>query len=154
MDHALLMRVLHRIANAVEEFQYLWQRELSFTNISVDAHAANVIHDVIGRAFGGGTGIEDRHDVRMLKLRLQFDLALEALQRRFGRKASSQHEFDGDLALRRFLKCLIHNALAAAMNLAENFVTGDRGRDIADGTDRRRCRCVRNSDVAGCRRGR
>ena len=66
VDDALLMSVMHRLADGDEKLQPVAEVELVLIAVAGDGAALDQLHDEVGHAFVGLPGIEDAGDVFML----------------------------------------------------------------------------------------
>lgn len=96
-------------------------------DVLVEWDAANVVHDQKNVVLVLPTVVH-RHDVRVLEPAEDFDLAAEAGQsgRAPPRQWPAVHKLDRDVPARRFLNGEIDDALAAAVQLTQPRVTGQR----------------------------
>ena len=78
MDHALLVRVLHRLTHGHEQVQPRFRRHSIVVAITGDRHAAHQLHHEIGSPGLGRTGVEHPRDVGMLHQGERLALGLEA----------------------------------------------------------------------------
>ena len=146
VDDALLMRVLHRLADRDEQFQPLPRREVVLVAVAGDGHALDEIHDEVRPATAGGAAVQHAGDVRVVHQGQRLPLGLEAGDDLPGVHAGLD-QLDGDQALDR-LGLLGHPdaAHAALADLLNELVRADhragalRGRlvDGRHGSARRR----------------
>jgi hypothetical protein len=78
VDDALLMRVLHGVANLDKEIEPSLRIEFVLVAIVGDANAAHQLHDEVGAARLGGAGVEHLGDVGMVHHGQCLPLGLEA----------------------------------------------------------------------------
>ena len=97
MDHALLVGVLHRLADRDEQRQPLAGRQPGPVAIVGDRHALDQLHHEVGAALGLPC-IQDLGDVRMVHQGQRLPLLVEAGEHPLGVKAGANH-LDGDAAV-------------------------------------------------------
>ena len=117
MDYAARVRVGQRIRHVVQDPHDIARRKL---HVFVERMPQRLTFDVRHREVqqvAGGTGGVQRHDVRMLELRGELDLAPEPLAVLARREVRGQ-DFDDDLPVQRLLGRHEHTAHAAAGQLA------------------------------------
>jgi hypothetical protein len=119
-----LVGVIDRLADLTEQSQDAGHVELAGASVFGQPLAANVLHRVIEAALRHAA-VVDRHDVGVAQTAEQFDLALEAaLALRTGERPFEQ-DFQSDFAFGGLLNGLIDDALAAAVQLAQELVALD-----------------------------
>ena len=87
VDDALLVRVLHRLANLDEQVEPLPGGELVPLAVVGDLDPAHQFHHEVGPSRVGRPGIENLRDVRMIHHRQRLTLGLEARDDRVGFQA-------------------------------------------------------------------
>ncbi len=97
VDHALLVGVLHGLADRDEQRQPLAGRQPGPVAIVGDRHALDQLHHEIGAALGLPC-IQDLGDVRMIHQGQRLPLLVEAGEHPLGVKAGANH-LDGDAAV-------------------------------------------------------
>ena len=99
VDHALLVGVLHRLADRDEQRQPLARREPGPVAILGDRHALDQLHHEVGAAVGLA-GVQDLGDVGVVHQGQRLPLLIEAGEHPLGVEAGANH-LDGDAALHR-----------------------------------------------------
>ena len=97
MDDALLVGVLHRLADRDEQRQPLARRQPGPVAILGDRHALDQLHHEVGAAVGLA-GVEDLGDVGMIHQGQRLPLLVEAGEHPLGVQAGAD-DLDGDAAL-------------------------------------------------------
>ena len=78
MDHALLVRVLHRLADGDEELEPLRDREAARVAVLGDREAARELHGEEGLPVRGDARVEDARDAGVVHERERLPLRFEA----------------------------------------------------------------------------
>ncbi len=100
VDDALLMRVLHRLADRDEQLQPLPRREVVLVAVAGDGHPLDQIHDEVRPADAGGAGVQHAGDVGVVHQGQSLAFGLEAGDDLAGVHAGLD-QLDGDEALDR-----------------------------------------------------
>src|SRR5262249_21298184 len=110
-------------------------------DVLVERRALDVIHYEIVAA-GHRAGVVNGDDVRMFQAGEDANFAIEAGLVIGPGEGAFLHDFERDLAVRRLLEGEINNALAAAMDFANELVAGQpEGRKAGFGGRARRNQC-------------
>jgi hypothetical protein len=96
VDHGLLVRVLHSLADSLEEFQPLLRIESVLVAVVRDRDAGDVLHHEVRVTEPGDAGVEDLGNVRVVHQRQRLTLGLESCEYLAGVHAGfDQLEGDG-----------------------------------------------------------
>ncbi len=125
MDDALLVRVLHRIADRRKQREALGRGELVFVAVARDRHAAHQLHHEIRPPARGDAGIEDPRDMRVLHERERLPLGLEARDDRLRVHAQLDHLERDHAAQRLLLLRHPHHAHAAFAEALDELVVSE-----------------------------
>ena len=148
VDHALLMRVLHAVAERDEQLQPLARRELLLIAVLRDRGPLDQLHREVRSSRVGRTGIEHLGDVRMIHQGQGLPFGLEP-RHHFARVHAGLDDLQGHFAADGFsLRGHVHDAHAAFADLLQQLVGADLGAGVF-GESGRRCRSrqCRSSDV-------
>ena len=128
VNHSALMGVAHRAGDLREEFQDPRDRRRLLGDVAVQRHPVHVAHHEEQAIVLGEPAVEDGHDVRVIEVGDEIDLALETPALLPRGVLTVQQQLDGDEPVRRYLAGLIHDPLPAFVDAARDLVAGQIGR--------------------------
>jgi len=131
MNDALLVGGVHGIADFEEHAQQLAGIVgvflLATEHVLPQIHARDVVHDDIAAAISGAAGIDDRDDVGVIQRGQDVHFAIKARELAIIGEGSIAQYLHGNFAARTELSGDVDDALAAAIEFAEDGVARDPG---------------------------
>ena len=124
MNHAAAMGVGDGITDLAEHLCDAADRRLRKPDVRIQRLAAHIVHREEVAAVSDPAVVND-DDVGMPNRRDQFHLTLESPSSTFICEWSFEQHFDSDSSPRPVLHGFVDHALTAAVNLANDVVTGD-----------------------------
>ena len=153
VDDALLMRVMHGVADPRQELQPLARCEPAALAYALSVLADHQLHReerLPASAGVGGPGLEDLRDSRMLQPPQHLGFLLESAER--GRRDESRaNHLQRDDSAGPLLLRLVHRAHATRTDQPDDAVVTNLVRESSDADRRRRVGLLRQRSIAGGR---
>ena len=125
MDDALLMRMLHRVADLIEQLQPLFHADAVLVTVLRDLDPIHQFHDEIGPTCLSGSSVQDSSNIRMVHQSQGLALGLEPSDHVFGIHPQLDDLQGHSTANRLFLLGHVHNAATPFPKPLQQLVRSD-----------------------------